>query len=140
VKLTLQNQSVSLLAAYISIVSILAVYHMFALQSWVESCGTAEATADVVIATTTSDDLARLRSKASCEAALRRYPWSQIFGVLTVLALISALGISVALDVRTISFLYTGGPVCAVLAIVVFATVASTWRTRRSIHRVLREL
>jgi len=132
--------AVSLIAAYVSAASVLAVYHLFALQYWVERCRQAESAATIVAETTTSDDLTRVTAREGCEAALQSYPWWQILGIIASLSAVALLGWNVSTLIGKISRLYTAVPLLLLDGVVVLSTLGATLRTRRAIHRTMARL
>ena len=130
----------SLIGAYIATCSILAIYHLFAVQSWIQRCEAANSAAATVIATTMSNDLSRLRARMECEAVFRSYPWLQLIVVICSLGYISVLAQSIANDIKGLSAAYTVGPIYTLDAVVLFATIASTWRFSRATRKIILQL
>lgn len=132
--------AISLISAYVSIASILTVYHMFALQSWSQRCDSAASNATVIAKNTASDDVLRLHADETCRRAARSFPAVQLLLVLAVLTYVTVLTILSASHIHEASHVYTLFPMLAFDVVVVVATSAAVLTSNKEIKSARRSL
>jgi hypothetical protein len=121
-----------------TIASVLTVYQLFALQSWVDRCRAAETRARNVAESTASGSLARVRAKVDCERALDDYPYWQMAGIVLMLATLTILGVAVVREVPHWARAYALVPLCLLTTVVMLSTIATKVRTCRGVRDAIR--
>jgi hypothetical protein len=132
--------AVTLVGTYATAASVLSVFELFALESWVGHCRAAERRARETAEATASVDLARIRARSECERALGEYPSWQILATLLALAGLTALGLALWGDVAHWARAYAVLPLLILSLVVFFVTVASTITTRHAVRHAIAQL
>jgi hypothetical protein len=127
---------VALAGIYISGVSLLVVYHMFALQGWIQRCEVVLAEGRVIHEGTTTDDLGRLRARSNCHAVQRSYPWVQLSAVTAALGYVTYLTIRVSRGVAHLDPADLAGPIIVFDALILLTTAGVTWRYLGALRRM----
>ena len=128
----------TVVGAYLSALSILIVYHMFALQTWLESVGRASDDATTVESKSAPGDLERSDAGARLSGVERDFPLVQLLVVGVAVAVVGALALYAATK-SSLAFIFWGTPPIALLLVFV-ASTAATWFRGRKILRGARRL
>lgn len=127
--------ALSLLATYGTIVSVIAVYHLFALQAWVQRCDQAVDNADMVLESTPATSIQRVHAASRCRSAARSLPLLQVSVILCAVSAVCMLTVAVAHNIQNVALLYTAGPVLGLALLLVVATVAAIARCEIQLRR-----
>ena len=125
------------IGVHATIASVLTVYQLFALQTWVDSCHTAESRARHVAESTPTGDLERVRATGDCMRALASYPRWQMSAIILMLASLTALGVTIVDEVPEWARAYALVPVCLLTGVAVFSTIAVWIGTRRRLRHAI---
>jgi hypothetical protein len=120
-----------------TIASVLTVYQLFALQTWVERCHAAESRARRVAETTPSGDLERVRAVGDCRRALAGYPRWQMAAIMLMLASLTVLGVAIIANIPGWARAFALVPVCLLTAVAGFSTIAASVGTRRRLQEAI---
>jgi hypothetical protein len=131
---------VGLAGVYVSGASVLVVYHMFALQGWIQRCEVALAEGRLIQEGTTTDDLGRLRARSNCRAVQRSYPWVQLSAVTAALGYVTYLTIHVSRGIADLDAADLAGPIVVFDGLILLTTIGVTWRYLVALRRMMRAL
>lgn len=112
-------------AAYLTAMSIIIVYHLFALQTWLESVARVTDEVAVVERETAPKDLRRADVEARLTRVRRDFPKVQMLIVGVAIAAISVLALFAA-RLAPLDFVFWASPT-VVLALVFVASTIATW-------------
>lgn len=126
------DQIATIVGTNVAAISIIIVYHMFALQTWTERSESLLEQAIHLSLTTMPDDLQRetLRQRASHHHA--RFPWGQVIILGMCVGAMAGLG---AVAARNTVNVCLGLLLCAPLAILIAVYLASTLNVFRNGNR-----
>ena len=129
------NVGAALVSMYVSGASVLVVYHMFALQGWIQKCETALSEAKGTLAVTTTQDIERLRAERACIAVQKSYPWVQLVAVAGSLAYVTYLTCRVTSRIDDLNAIYLAGPIVVFDGLLALTTVGASWHYLRMLGR-----
>lgn len=127
------------IAAYYTVISIVIVYHLFALQSWLGALHSVVRECIAIERTTVMGDVRRVDLVEELEQAQRAFPWSLVLvlgvavGILGGLAIFSSTWAS-------LPFLFWGTPTIVLWLVFVASTFSSLmdgWRSKRKTRKLL---
>lgn len=129
----------SVVGLYFTAVSVIIVYHLFALQTWsttVESLGRVAAEVE---RRTVAEDVERRDLVDELNEARANYPYLQVVILGLSVSALSALALSASIE-SGLPFLYGGTPTVIMFAVFVGSTVASFVQGRRRLTALRRLL
>lgn len=113
-----------LLGSFYTALSVIIVYHLFALQQWQQDVTTAESACNLAKSTAVGD-MARQRAITQCELIEKRFPWVQIVILGLAVASLTVVAVVAALELEHPSPVFTVLPTATLALVFVSATAAT---------------
>jgi hypothetical protein len=112
--------------ADVSAISIIVVYHLFSIQTWLQAALSLESEVEAVRSDTVAGDLERVDATKRTKLHMRRFPWVTVVVLGGAVAGLGLLAWCAGRALPGVPLRYTGGPVVVLLATFAIATVG-TW-------------
>lgn len=122
----------SVLSGYISAISVVIVYHLFSMQSWLDAVTGQANEAEQVKATTDTSHPSRRRVERRLTQLVKRFPLMQVAILTAAMAALTALTVIGAPELDDVRPLFTVGP-AAILDLLFVAVTAATWLRGRGL-------
>lgn len=111
---------------YFSVASIIVVYHLFLLQTWLQRVVELESQTSDVEMNTGVGDFARERVRRRCADHLRLFPWMQVGLLAVAIGILASLGGRLAIQIDDVPLIYSLSPIVVLVGVFVSAT-GITW-------------
>jgi hypothetical protein len=129
-----------LLGNYFILASIIIVYHLFALQAWLDEAARLESAAVDMETSTAIGDYSRNRLRQRCLQHRRRFPWLQVIMLMSAIGVIAALAVQTALALSGVPWRLSITPTAVLVLVFVVATVGTGVEGFRRLGRAAKRL
>jgi hypothetical protein len=119
--------------AELSAISIIVVYHLFSIQTWLQAAITIETEIEALRGNSLPGDLSRAEGRARALSHLNRFPWLTVTVLGIALGLLGILAIVAGASLDRVKPIFTAGPVVILLSTVAAATWASFIQGRKAL-------
>jgi hypothetical protein len=126
--------------ADVSAISIIVVYHLFSIQTWLQAALTLESEIEAVRVATVGGDLERVDARRRSELHRRRFPWISVIVLGAAVIFLGWLACSAGKALKDVPLRYTWGPVIVLFLTFVAATIATWIQGARILERAERDL
>lgn len=125
--------------ADVSAISIIVVYHLFSIQTWLQAALNLESEIEGVRRTTVIGDLERVDARRRSKLHMRRFPWVTVVVLGGAVIGLALLAWCAGLALPGVPLRYTGGPVVVLLATFGVATLGAWTQGYRILARAIND-
>jgi hypothetical protein len=126
--------------ADVSAISIIVVYHLFSIQTWLQAALAIESEIEAVRLRTIAGDLERADARMRAELHRRRFPWASVVVLGAAVGILGLLAWSAGTALEGVPLRYTRGPVIVLGGTFITATFAAWIQGRRILGQAVRGL
>jgi hypothetical protein len=123
---------------YFTAISVIIVYHLFALQTWLNSADSLRRVASEVERRTVTGDVEREDVLHEIAGVKATFPWVQVLSLGIAICALCALALAASVEAE-LPFLYGGTPTLIMFGVFIGSTIACSVRGTQRL-RELREL
>jgi hypothetical protein len=129
-----------LYAAQLAAMSVIVVYHLFVIQTWVQIAFGLESEMEALKRTSLPGDLDREEAVWRVTQHLKRYPWFTVVVLICVVSGLGALAILIGVHLPGVSALFTVTPACLLDGTIIVATAGGWLQGRNALARARRNM
>ena len=126
--------------ADVSAISIIVVYHLFSIQTWLQAALSLESEIEAVRSATVVGDLERLDARRRSKLHIRRFPWVTVVVLGSAVIGLAVLAWCAGRALPGVPLRYTGGPVIVLLTTFGVATLGTWTQGYRILTRAIKDL
>ncbi|MFD6637289.1 hypothetical protein ACFWDN_15925 [Micromonospora chalcea] len=124
----------------VSAISVIIVYHMFALQSWFSRVEAGRTESTRLSLSTTPDDMERENMRLQLDALARSFPWVQVATLGIAVISMAIVGVSVAMRAHGVPVIAAIFPLCALAGVYLLSSCVTYLKGLRSLSESRRYL